>query len=57
MKIQAVDIIEIPQVMVNLQVKYHDNCSTAIIPCYSWDECERHEDRLAGTADTARRKL
>lgn len=47
---------EIPQVVVNLYVKYHDG-REKLIPCYSWAECGQHEGCFMGVAETERRKL
>lgn len=47
----------IPQVVVNLQVKYGDHRGTVIIPCYSFAECMQHEMHLNGIAKTERRKI
>lgn len=47
----------IPQVVVNLVVKYADHRGTVIIPCYSFAECMQHEMYLNGVAKTERRKV
>lgn len=52
---------KIPQVVVNLHVKYHvpqsNGTTERLIPCYSWGECGQHEAHLMGVAVTERRKI
>lgn len=47
---------QIPKVVVNLYVKYHDG-REIIIPCHSWDECGSHEMHFCGRAETERRPV